>query len=81
MNLEKTKLKTKPGNSLVVQWLELIAFMAETRELRSWEPYGIAKKNKKTKKNTTHYKVGHINIINSILWMRTQSLREVTSLA
>ena len=47
MNIEKTKLKTKPGNSLMVQWLELDAFMAEARELRSCKPCGIPKKKKK----------------------------------
>ena len=72
MNPEKTKLKTKPGNSLVVQWLGLDAFMAEARELRSCKPRGISKKKKK------RYEPGLINIINSILWMRTLSLREVT---
>ena len=61
MNIEKTKLKTKPGNSLMVQWLELDAFMAEARELRSCKPCGIPKKKKK------RYEIGLINIINSIL--------------
>ena len=50
MNPEKTKLKTKPGNSLVVQWLGLDAFMAEARELRSCKPRGISKKKKSAMK-------------------------------
>ena len=59
---KKREKNPNMGNSLVVQWLALIAFTAGTqvqslvRELRSCKPHGMAEKEKKDTGSLNGYK-------------------------